>query len=198
MALVCFLHTLLGMGSLKPASGLQMSPPLNTLLYIQHLSSPSVCILPFRSSSLCVSRRSWSTSTRPAMRSTSWSCSWMWESCLCSSHNVRTLTDCSLVVLLSHPQLTHSVMQDSLNVIFNVVSCVCSLQDARSSYRRILTDSARKLNAQGAQLGACIEKARPYYEARRLAKEVCVVAAHESSVYLHGLVWAIYTQSAVW
>ena len=55
---------------------------------------------------------------------------------------------------------------------FGVFCCVCSLQDARSSYRRILTDSARKLNAQGSQLGACIEKARPYYEARRLAKEV--------------------------
>ncbi|KAJ0055146.1 hypothetical protein NL108_011173, partial [Boleophthalmus pectinirostris] len=45
------------------------------------------------------------------------------------------------------------------------------LDDARSSYRRILTDSARRLNAQGSALGACIEKARPYYEARRLAKE---------------------------
>ncbi|XP_061690733.1 SH3 domain-binding protein 5-like [Syngnathoides biaculeatus] len=46
-----------------------------------------------------------------------------------------------------------------------------NLDDARSSYRKILTDSARKLNAQGSQLGACIEKARPYYEARRQAKE---------------------------
>ncbi|TNN21920.1 SH3 domain-binding protein 5-like [Liparis tanakae] len=46
------------------------------------------------------------------------------------------------------------------------------LDDARSSYRRVLTDSARRLNAQGHQFGACIEKARPYYEARRLAKEV--------------------------
>ncbi|XP_056154783.1 SH3 domain-binding protein 5-like [Lampris incognitus] len=45
------------------------------------------------------------------------------------------------------------------------------LDDARSSYRKILTESARKLNAQGSQLGACIDKARPYYEARRLAKE---------------------------
>ncbi|KAJ8377927.1 hypothetical protein AAFF_G00249900 [Aldrovandia affinis] len=45
------------------------------------------------------------------------------------------------------------------------------LDDARSGYRKILTDSARKLNAQGSQLGTCIEKARPYYEARRLAKE---------------------------
>ncbi|XP_015259167.1 PREDICTED: SH3 domain-binding protein 5-like [Cyprinodon variegatus] len=45
------------------------------------------------------------------------------------------------------------------------------LDDARSSYRKVLTDSARKLNAQASQLGACIDKARPYYEARRLAKE---------------------------
>lgn len=45
-------------------------------------------------------------------------------------------------------------------------------QDARSGYRKILTESARKLNAQSSQLGGCIEKARPYYEARRLAKEV--------------------------
>ncbi|XP_064206227.1 SH3-binding domain protein 5-like, a [Anguilla rostrata] len=45
------------------------------------------------------------------------------------------------------------------------------LDDARSGYRKILTESARKLNAQGSQLGTCIEKARPYYEARRLAKE---------------------------
>ncbi|XP_066516208.1 SH3-binding domain protein 5-like, a [Hoplias malabaricus] len=45
------------------------------------------------------------------------------------------------------------------------------LDEARSSYRKILTDSARKLNAQSSQLGTCIEKARPYYEARRLAKE---------------------------
>ncbi|XP_028327638.1 SH3-binding domain protein 5-like, a isoform X2 [Gouania willdenowi] len=45
------------------------------------------------------------------------------------------------------------------------------IQDARSGYRKILTESARKLNAQSSQLGSCIEKARPYYEARRLAKE---------------------------
>nr|XP_057909926.1 SH3-binding domain protein 5-like, a isoform X1 [Doryrhamphus excisus] len=45
------------------------------------------------------------------------------------------------------------------------------LDDARSGYRKILTESARKLNAHSSQLGACIDKARPYYEARRLAKE---------------------------
>ncbi|NXX98974.1 3BP5L protein, partial [Centropus bengalensis] len=45
------------------------------------------------------------------------------------------------------------------------------LDEARTAYRRILSESARKLNSQGSQLGNCIEKARPYYEARRLAKE---------------------------
>ncbi|XP_040044932.2 SH3 domain-binding protein 5-like [Gasterosteus aculeatus] len=45
------------------------------------------------------------------------------------------------------------------------------LDEARSSYRRILSDSARNLNSQGSQLGVCIDKARPYYEAHRLAKE---------------------------
>ncbi|XP_057346405.1 SH3 domain-binding protein 5-like isoform X2 [Manis pentadactyla] len=45
------------------------------------------------------------------------------------------------------------------------------LDEARTTYRRILQESARKLNMQGSQLGSCIEKARPYYEARRLAKE---------------------------
>lgn len=47
-------------------------------------------------------------------------------------------------------------------------------QEARTTYRRILQESARKLNTQGSHLGSCIEKARPYYEARRLAKEVCL------------------------
>lgn len=45
-------------------------------------------------------------------------------------------------------------------------------QEARTTYRRILQESARKLNTQGSHLGSCIEKARPYYEARRQAKEV--------------------------
>ncbi|XP_077029398.1 SH3 domain-binding protein 5-like isoform X2 [Agelaius phoeniceus] len=45
------------------------------------------------------------------------------------------------------------------------------LDAARCRYRRVLSDSARRLNSQGSQLGACIERARPYYEARRRAKE---------------------------
>ncbi|XP_038672507.1 SH3 domain-binding protein 5-like, partial [Scyliorhinus canicula] len=45
------------------------------------------------------------------------------------------------------------------------------LNEARNTYRKILSESARKLNAQGSDLGNCIEKARPYYEARRQAKD---------------------------
>lgn len=41
---------------------------------------------------------------------------------------------------------------------------------------------------QGSQLGSCIEKARPYYEARRLAKEVGRLPA----------LWAGCMQSLPW
>lgn len=54
-------------------------------------------------------------------------------------------------------------------------------QEARTTYRRILQESARKLNMQGSQLGSCIEKARPYYEARRLAKEVWPIVCYPAS-----------------
>ncbi|KAL6109690.1 sh3bp5l [Pungitius sinensis] len=64
------------------------------------------------------------------------------------------------------------------------------LDDARTGYRKILTESARKLNAQSSQLGGCIEKARPYYEARRLAKEAQLetqkaALSYERAVSMH-------------
>ncbi|CAM4555051.1 unnamed protein product [Leuciscus chuanchicus] len=45
------------------------------------------------------------------------------------------------------------------------------LQEFRSSHRRIMNESVLKLKAKSSELGSCIEKARPYYEARRKAKE---------------------------
>uniref|UniRef100_A0A673NBL1 SH3 domain-binding protein 5 n=1 Tax=Sinocyclocheilus rhinocerous TaxID=307959 RepID=A0A673NBL1_9TELE len=45
------------------------------------------------------------------------------------------------------------------------------LQEVRSSHRRIMSESVLKLKAKSSELGSCIEKARPYYEARRKAKE---------------------------
>lgn len=45
------------------------------------------------------------------------------------------------------------------------------LQEVRSSHRRIMSESVLKLKTKSSELGSCIEKARPYYEARRKAKE---------------------------
>ncbi|GAB1609278.1 uncharacterized protein LOC115220940 [Argonauta hians] len=45
------------------------------------------------------------------------------------------------------------------------------LDDARAAFRQELSDSTHKLNAMSKKLGACIDKARPYYDARMKAKE---------------------------
>ena len=47
------------------------------------------------------------------------------------------------------------------------------LQEARAYFRQLLTESTQKLDTLAKKLGTCIEKARPYYEARMRAKEVC-------------------------
>ena len=44
------------------------------------------------------------------------------------------------------------------------------LDEARGAFRQMLTESAVKLNALSKKLGSCIEKARPYYEARMQCK----------------------------
>ncbi|XP_042202534.1 SH3 domain-binding protein 5-like [Callorhinchus milii] len=64
------------------------------------------------------------------------------------------------------------------------------LDEARNTYRKILSESAKKLKAQGSQLGSCIEKARPYYESRRLAKDAQqetqrVALRYERAVSMH-------------
>ncbi|XP_060552165.1 SH3 domain-binding protein 5-like isoform X2 [Ruditapes philippinarum] len=48
------------------------------------------------------------------------------------------------------------------------------LDDARASFRQALTDSTYKLDALAKKLGSCVDKARPYYEARLKSKEVHV------------------------
>ncbi|XP_051521224.1 SH3 domain-binding protein 5-like isoform X2 [Myxocyprinus asiaticus] len=45
------------------------------------------------------------------------------------------------------------------------------LQEVRASHRRIMSESVLKLKTMNSELGSCIKKARPYYEARRKAKE---------------------------
>lgn len=56
------------------------------------------------------------------------------------------------------------------------------LQEARAKFRQVLTESTQMLNIQAKKLGACIEKARPYYEARIQAKQVICVTNEVSSL----------------
>ena len=49
------------------------------------------------------------------------------------------------------------------------------LQEARAEFRQLLCDSSVRINALAKKLGSCVEKARPYYEARIKAKEVSCV-----------------------
>ncbi|XP_046682881.1 uncharacterized protein LOC124369145 isoform X2 [Homalodisca vitripennis] len=45
------------------------------------------------------------------------------------------------------------------------------LDEARASFRQLLYESSIRIDALGKKLGNCVEKARPYYEARITAKE---------------------------
>ncbi|KAH9498206.1 hypothetical protein Btru_007941 [Bulinus truncatus] len=45
------------------------------------------------------------------------------------------------------------------------------LDDARAAFRTALSDSTQRLNGLAKKLGTCVEKARPYYDARMRLKE---------------------------
>lgn len=45
-------------------------------------------------------------------------------------------------------------------------------QEARATFRELLCESTVKIDSLAKKLGACIEKSRPYYDARFKAKEV--------------------------
>ena len=51
-------------------------------------------------------------------------------------------------------------------------------QDARASFRQTLSDTTHKLDTMARKLGSCVEKARPYYDARYRAKEVGPQGSH--------------------
>lgn len=46
------------------------------------------------------------------------------------------------------------------------------LQDARSHFRQLLSESSQKIDNLAKKLGSCVERARPYYEARIRSKEL--------------------------
>ncbi|GLH00054.1 SH3 domain-binding protein 5 homolog [Gryllus bimaculatus] len=45
------------------------------------------------------------------------------------------------------------------------------LDEARAAFRQLLCESTVRIDALARKLGACVERARPYYEARMKAKE---------------------------
>lgn len=45
-------------------------------------------------------------------------------------------------------------------------------QDARSHFRQLLSESSQKIDNLAKKLGSCVERARPYYEARIRSKEL--------------------------
>ena len=45
-------------------------------------------------------------------------------------------------------------------------------QDSRACFRQLLSDSSHKINLLSKQLGSCVEKSKPYYDARCKAKEL--------------------------
>ena len=47
-----------------------------------------------------------------------------------------------------------------------------SLQEARAGFRQLLCESTVRIDSLAKKLGACVDRARPYYEARMKAKEV--------------------------
>lgn len=46
------------------------------------------------------------------------------------------------------------------------------LDEARTAFRQLLCDSTAKVDAIRLKLGICVERARPYYEARFCANEI--------------------------
>ena len=52
------------------------------------------------------------------------------------------------------------------------LSLLSTYQEARAAFRSALTESTQGLNAISKKLGSCIEKARPYYDAKQRAKDV--------------------------
>ena len=49
------------------------------------------------------------------------------------------------------------------------------LQDARATFRSLLSESTQQLGGLSKRLGSCIDKAKPYYDCRLKAKEVIYI-----------------------
>ncbi|XP_040566927.1 SH3 domain-binding protein 5-like [Lepeophtheirus salmonis] len=60
---------------------------------------------------------------------------------------------------------------EKLNSSTDVINKLeCDLDEARSRFRTLLNESTREMDGLSRRLGLCVEKARPYYEARKNAR----------------------------
>jgi len=55
-------------------------------------------------------------------------------------------------------------------------------QEARAAFRQLLCESTVRIDSLAKKLGACVDRARPYYEARMKAKEVINMMYCDSTV----------------
>jgi hypothetical protein len=61
---------------------------------------------------------------------------------------------------------------DNLNTYTDAINKLeTELDEANAKFRRILTESSHQLKTLSKKLGQCVEKARPYFEAKEVAKK---------------------------
>lgn len=76
----------------------------------------------------------------------------------------------------SHEELVDPRVQvelERLNTATDLINKLeIELDEARSNFRLLLNDSSIRVNQLAKKLGSCVEKARPYYEARMRAKQL--------------------------
>ena len=56
------------------------------------------------------------------------------------------------------------------------------LQEARATFRSLLSDSGQQLSRLSRQLGSCVDRARPYYEARMRSRHALVTFLKNSNI----------------
>ncbi|CAB4054241.1 SH3 domain-binding protein 5 homolog,SH3 domain-binding protein 5-like,SH3 domain-binding protein 5 [Lepeophtheirus salmonis] len=67
--------------------------------------------------------------------------------------------------------LESQIELEKLNSSTDVINKLeCDLDEARSRFRTLLNESTREMDGLSRRLGLCVEKARPYYEARKNAR----------------------------
>lgn len=51
-------------------------------------------------------------------------------------------------------------------------NCICVYQDSRQKFRTVLVEATVKLDEQVKKIGKAVEESKPFWEARRVARQV--------------------------